>query len=256
MAAATGAGAAAATAAAQGKQAAPASAGAANAAPTAPPASKPPTSTPAPAQAQGAKPPGPKLPSRAPSQQTVILPPPDEPWYRRLLASPRTIVLVIAGVLVLGGGAAFAITEVTSDDADPGGTQPAQNGGSPQPADEGGDEGGDDEGGDEGQRKKRPAVNPSNVTVAVLNGTTVPGLAAKIATEVEGFGFQIGTVANGPEQESQRAESVVMYSRGHEREAVAVGRRLKITQREPVDPESQGLAGDATVVVIAGGDRG
>jgi hypothetical protein len=30
---------------------------------------------------------------------------------------------------------------------------------------------------------------------------------------------------------------------------------LGIAQREPVDPASQGLAGDATVVVVAGSDK-
>ena len=55
----------------------------------------------------------------------------------------------------------------------------------------------------------------------MLNGTTVPGLAATIADEVKSFGFQIGTVANSPDQESQRAESV-LYCPGKRREAQAV----------------------------------
>jgi hypothetical protein len=89
--------------------------------------------------------------------------------------------------------------------------------------------------------------------VAVLNGTTVPGLAAQIGDQIEGFGFDLGTVTNSTDQE--RAESVVLFAPGHQREAVAVGRRLSIDQRERVDAESQGLAGDATVVVIAGIDQ-
>jgi hypothetical protein len=63
----------------------------------------------------------------------------------------------------------------------------------------------------------------------------------------------VGNVANGPDQ--QRAESVVMYSPGHRRDAAVVSRRLGIGQRERVDTQSQGLAGDATVVVIAGSDK-
>ncbi len=157
------------------------------------------------------------------------------------------MALVAAGVLVLGGGAAFAITQIASDD-DGGATQGGQ------PRDDGRQLGNDDAP-DDDQGAKRRTVNPSRVTVAVLNGTTVPGLAATIADEVKSFGFQIGTVANSPDQESQRAESVVLFSPGKRREAQEVGRRLKISQRQPVDPESQGLAGDASVVVIAGGDR-
>ena len=47
----------------------------------------------------------------------------------------------------------------------------------------------------------------------------------------------------------------MLFAPGNEREAAAVGRRLRIPQREPIDPASQGLAGDATVVVVAGADN-
>ena len=101
-------------------------------------------------------------------------------------------------------------------------------------------------------KDKRPAVVPSKVTVAVLNGTTVPGLAKQVGDQVESHGFRLGTVANATDQSQQRAESVVLFSPGHRNEARAVGRRLQISQFQPVDPGSQELAGDATVVVIAG----
>ena len=61
--------------------------------------------------------------------------------------------------------------------------------------------------------------------------------------------------ANADNQEQQRAESVVLYASGHRREAVVVSRRLKIPQREAIDPETQALAGDAGVVVVAGADQ-
>jgi hypothetical protein len=96
-------------------------------------------------------------------------------------------------------------------------------------------------------------VVPAEVTVAVLNGTTVPGLAAQIGDRIETFGFDLGTVTNSTDQ--QRAESVVLFAPGHQREAAVVARRLSIPQRERADAESQGLAGDATVVVIAGIDQ-
>ncbi|MGH2713851.1 MAG: LytR C-terminal domain-containing protein, partial [Thermoleophilaceae bacterium] len=107
-----------------------------------------------------------------------------------------------------------------------------------------------------GERPERraAAIKPANVTVAVLNGTTVPGLAASISDKAEAEGFETGTVADfTPNQ--QLAESVVQYTPGHERDAAAVGRRLGITQREAISPSSQSLAGDAAVVVIAGADQ-
>jgi LytR cell envelope-related transcriptional attenuator len=150
-------------------------------------------------------------------------------------------------VLIIGGGAAFGIAQLIDGDDGGGSAERAPEAG-------GGGGAGNDGAGDRGSRP-RAAVNPANVTVAVLNGTTVPGLAASIGDRVEQFGFQLGTVANGPDQSQQRAESVVMYAPGAKPAAAEVGRRLRIPQREPVDPETQGLAGDATVVVIAGRDR-
>jgi hypothetical protein len=176
-------------------------------------------------------------------QQTAIIPPPREPWYRRLLASPRYLVLVVAGVLILGGAAAFGIDQLSNDgdSATPAAGKSVSNA----QASDGG-------GGSEEPKEKRPAVVPAKVTVAVLNGTTVPGLAKQVGDQVESHGFRLGTVANATEQSQQRAESVVLFSPGHRNEARAVGRRLQISQFQPVDAGSQELAGDATVVVIAG----
>jgi hypothetical protein len=174
-------------------------------------------------------------------QQTAIIPPSRRPWYRRLLGSPRYVVLVVAGILILGGAGAFGIDQL-SNNADTAGT----------PIGGGAGSNGDNGGGDE--KKKPPAVVPRNVTVAVLNGTTVPNLAKQVSERVQAHGFHVGTVANTADQQQQRAESVVLFSPGHKDEAKAVSRRLSINQRQPIDPASQQLAGDATVVVIAGAD--
>jgi hypothetical protein len=180
-----------------------------------------------------------------PQQQTVIIPPPREPWYRRLFGNVRYVVLLIAGILIVGGAAAFGVTQLSNDDT--GGTPAAKDGSS---------SGGGDQSGDEQQQQQQKAapVNAGDVTVAVLNGTTVPGLAKQVGDRVAAKGFKLGTVANTADQEQQRAESVVLYSPGHRNEARAVSRRLTIPQRQPIDPASQQLAGDATVVVIAGAD--
>ena len=110
---------------------------------------------------------------------------------------------------------------------------------------------------DEQRRRARsqPAgpLNRSLVTVSVLNGTTVPGLAAQIGDEIESKGFQRGNVANAIDQ--QRPESVVMFAEGAERPARVVARGLGISTVEPVDPDSQALAGNASVVVVVGTDQ-
>jgi len=182
-----------------------------------------------------------------PQQQTVIMAPPREPWYRRLLASPRYLVLVVAGVLIFGGAAAFGVAQLSSDDTSGGGSS-----GSPASSNDGSSDG--EQQSDGASQTQKPTIAPGDVTVAVLNGTTVPGLAKQVSDRVAAKGFKVGTVANTADQEQQRAESVVLYSPGHRNEAKAVSRRLGIPQRATIDPGSQQLAGDATVVVIAGAD--
>jgi hypothetical protein len=156
-------------------------------------------------------------------------------------------VLVIAGLLIFGGAAAFGVSQLTSDDTSGGGTPAAAGGG-------GGSSSGSDQASDGQSQKKAAPIDPANVTVAVLNGTTVPNLAKSVGENVTSKGFQLGTVANTADQTQQRAESVVLFSPGHRNEATAVSRRMGIAQRQPIDPASQGLAGDATVVIIAGAD--
>ncbi|HEX5909603.1 MAG TPA: LytR C-terminal domain-containing protein, partial [Thermoleophilaceae bacterium] len=147
----------------------------------------------------------------------------------RLFASRgRAIAVVAAGVLVLGG-IALGATQLLGGDDEPAGSAGGDNASQNAPATETTPSKG---GG------KKPPLNRGNVRVAVLNGTTVPGLAAQIGDQIERQGFRLGTVTNFNDQ--QRAESVVLYAPGAEREAAEVGRRLKISQREPIDAESQG----------------
>jgi hypothetical protein len=193
----------------------------------------------------------PSFPSRPTSQgdgpspsQTAILPPygeepPRPSWFRRTLASPRYLVLAIVGVLVIGGAAAFGLTELSKKEAPPPKNGPvAKNNDTPATSK---------------KSKKAAPINPRNVTVSVLNGTTVPGLAAQIGDRITSLGFQLGNVTNSSDQ--QRAESVVLFAPGAQREATFVGKKLGIAQREQIDPQSQALAGDARVVVITGADK-
>jgi len=179
------------------------------------------------------------VPPRATGGHTEVIPPPAKPgpWYRR---DPRLAVLAVAGVLIVGGAAAFGITQLAGSGSDGGGEQRA----APSP----------DAGPKPPARRRRPAVNPATVTVSVLNGTSIPGLAAQIGDEVEAKGFQLGNVTNSSDQ-GVRNESVVFYATGAEREAIAVGRALDISQREAMDPQTQSQAGDARVAVVAGSDK-
>jgi hypothetical protein len=162
-------------------------------------------------------------------------------------------VLVVAGVLILGGAAAFGVTQLAGDAGDESASAGRSAGGdSTDDAQSVRDENSAQNGSD--QQRKGGAIKPSSVTVAVLNGTTVPGLAATLMDRVTGAGFDGGTIADfTPNQ--QLAESVVQYVSGHEREAAAVSRRLGIGQRQGASTESRELAGNAKVIVIAGADK-
>ena len=192
-------------------------------------------------------------PTRPTAQPTTVIPPAAKPpWYRSVLSNPLYAVLAVAGVLIVGGAAAFGITQLASDGGADSSQSQSAGAGNDNETQSNGSGGGADNGKDKPRRGD--SVRPSSVTVAVLNGTTVPGLAATLADQVTSAGFKAGTVANFTNNQ-QLAESVVQYASGHEREAAAVSRRLGIDQRERVTADSQELAGDATVIVIAGGDK-
>jgi hypothetical protein len=111
--------------------------------------------------------------------------------------------------------------------------------------------------GEEGDRpEKRPrpsAVDPSAVEVAVLNGTAVPDLAARVGDDVEAGDFELGTVTNS---ETPFERTTVMYEPGSEDEAQAVARELGVQANVvQMDEETRALVDGATVAVIAGEDR-
>jgi len=208
-----------------------------------------------PATPAGARPTGAAAsrPNPALGSSRVILPPYErsrpggDPWYRRFFYSPGRAALVIGlGVLVLAAATLGGLKLAGGDDQ-------SDTSGAGQTAGPGQTAAADGQGAGAATDGPPPAVDPAQVTVAVLNGTTVTGLAADVGDTVEREGYQLGNVTNSLDQE--RAESVVFYAPGAEAEAKDVSRRLKITQREGIDPDTQALAGDASVVVVVGSDK-
>jgi hypothetical protein len=96
-------------------------------------------------------------------------------------------------------------------------------------------------------------ISPGDISVFVLNGTDVEGLAAKVGDNVEENKFDLQhPLSTDPEHFDQ---SVVMYAKGQQAAAQKVARSLGINPVQPIDRQTQQLAGDADVVVIAGEDR-
>jgi hypothetical protein len=150
----------------------------------------------------------------------------------------RYVAVTLVGLLVLGCAATYGVTQLTGyDGGDNSGNAQANN----------------DNGLPNKAKRDGAAVKPGNVTVAVLNGTTVSGLAATLRDQIAAAGFTKGTINDFSDQ--QLAESVVQYAPGHQAEAKAVSHTVGISPREPVTADSRALAGDATVIVIAGADK-
>jgi 2-polyprenyl-6-methoxyphenol hydroxylase-like FAD-dependent oxidoreductase len=91
--------------------------------------------------------------------------------------------------------------------------------------------------------------------VAVLNGTTFTGLAGQLADRVsqEG-GFERGATETNTRDQTIQA-STVFYADGFRSQARSVARLLSISDVEPIDADTQSLAPEADVVVLAGADQ-
>jgi hypothetical protein len=93
-------------------------------------------------------------------------------------------------------------------------------------------------------------------TVAVLNGTAVPGLARGVANRLQNSGFKIGNVTNAADR--SRFATLVQYAPGREAQARAVARALAVGGAfvRPADAGSRAIAGaQASVVVVVGSDQ-
>jgi hypothetical protein len=112
---------------------------------------------------------------------------------------------------------------------------------------------GSDEGsGGAGSKQAAAKIKPSEIEVAVLNGTAVPGLAASFGDEVEGKGFELGAVTNSS---SSFVDSVVMFKRGHKPEAQKVAKQLKIAKLQLMTGEIESASAGAAVAVVVGEDN-
>ena len=155
-------------------------------------------------------------------ERAALLP---HPRWRRLVgrvSQPRVLSAVAAAAVVLGLVAIFGSEELLKTV------------------------------GDSSEGPKPGAVNPGEVDVAVLNGTSVPGLAAKVGDDVRVNGFRLGAVTNSRDQFDQ---TVVRYAPGQQRAAKKVAHDLGVKPVQPIDRQTEQAAGGANVVVIAGADR-
>jgi hypothetical protein len=142
---------------------------------------------------------------------------------RSRLGEPRYLVAIFAVLILLVGGAAYALTQGSGDE--PGVT---------------------------GGKQASHALKPGEIEVTVLNGTAVEGLAGSYGDMVERSGFQLGAVTNS---RSSFADSVVMFEQGNGREAHRVATALEISRVRPMTSEIVSLSAGAPVAVVIGEDN-
>jgi hypothetical protein len=138
------------------------------------------------------------------------------------LAEPRYLIAIFIVVLLVAGGVAYAIVN------------------------------GSDEGKGSGGKQAAAKLQPSEIEVAVLNGTSVAGLAATYGDKVEGKSFELGAVSN---TDQPFEASVVMYERGHKPEAEKVAKQLQISKLQLMSPEVESASEGAKVAVVVGEDN-
>ncbi len=149
---------------------------------------------------------------------------PHPTWHRllRRVGQPRVLGLVALFAVVLGLAAIFGSERLLQGDEQA------------------------------GHPSKPGAIDPGEVEVAVLNGTSVPGLAGKVGDDVQVNGFKLGTVSNSRTRFDQ---TVVMYEPHQRRAARRVAHDLGVKPVQAIDRQTEQVAGGSDVVVIAGADR-
>jgi hypothetical protein len=152
----------------------------------------------------------------------------------------RYLALSLAGVLALGG-AAYGAVELIGNSGSDGGSAAGPGNGAHR------------KGGSDGRGRGQVNVDPSHVTVAILNGTTVQGLAAKIGEQVRAGGFTLGTIGNAARID--QGKSQILYRKGQAAAARAVANRLGIQSVGLVDTVNSEIAGSFDAIVLVGSDR-
>ena len=156
------------------------------------------------------------------TEREALLPHPRWRRFAARVSQPSVLAAIAAGAVILGVVGIFGSERLLNDNT---GSQ---------------------------QSRKHGAFVPHDVSVAVLNGTAVAGLGAKVADDVRANNFTLGTVGNSRKEYDQ---TVVMYEPNEKKAALKVAHDLGVKPIQKIDRATQDAAGNADVVVIAGRDR-
>jgi hypothetical protein len=156
------------------------------------------------------------------------------PAGRRFVAVPWRATIVFAGAVAAAAVVVIAVLALSSPTS-----QPAANGPPTQPP------------------QTTPVHPPPPVRLAVLNGTTITGLARGVADKLVRLGYNEPNIVTNDVTNQSRARTTVYFERGHRTDALGVARCLQIGSDRVVamDAGARALAYRAQVAIFVGADR-
>ncbi len=142
------------------------------------------------------------------------------------LSRPALLIILFVVFVLVAGGVVYAVSNSSSN--------------------------GSDSNGAHGSKQTAKKIKPGEIEVAVLNGTSVTGLAASWGDKIENKGFELGAVTN---TNSTFENSVVMFEPGAKPEAKEVAKRMSIPKVQPMTAEVKEVSNQAKVSVVVGEDN-
>jgi hypothetical protein len=146
-------------------------------------------------------------------------------------------VLVVAGILIFGGGGG------NKPKAKPNTVNPPSSNAS-------------GSSGSGSAKKAAPKLDRASITVSVLNGTTVTGLARQASNKIAAKGYREGVVTNDTTNQ-QRPLTQIFYEPNGKAAALDVAKILGVRAGnvKPMDPNARVAADRAQVAVFVGNDK-
>lgn len=171
---------------------------------------------------------------------------PTEPTVNPARGAALVVVAVLLGLVLLRNG--LDTSEVVTSSRDSQTTDEGADGGTDAGEDDGGTDAGEETPTTEAVRP------PAEVTVIVLNGTSVAGTAGKYSDAIGSAGYQMLEPGNAT---TKTGVTLVHYAEGFEAEAMAVATAAgapATVSPTPLPEPAPGDVGAANVVVVIGTD--
>lgn len=176
---------------------------------------------------------------------------PNEPTVNPARGAALVVVAVLLGLVLLRNG--LDTSEVVTSSRDTETTDEGTDGGTTDVGADDGADAGTDEGTD-GTTDTVAVRPPAEVSVIVLNGTSVAGTAGKYSDAIGSAGYQMLEPGNST---AKTAVTLVHFVEGFEAEATAVATAAGVpatVSPTPLPDPAPGDVGAANVVVVVGTD--